>query len=101
MNPRPLLPMLLLALPLATQAATQAAPPDPEEGRRLVEQHCQSCHKDDLYTRPGRKIGNWNQLRNQVQRCELSLGLKWFDSEIESVTHHLDREFYRFGSAGR
>ncbi len=91
------LPLLLLALPLASQAS----PPDAANGKTLVEQSCQSCHQDQIYTRPDHKVTNWNKLRNQVQRCELSLGLKWFDTDIEDVTLYLDQQFYKFEPAGK
>jgi len=94
-------PRSLLALPLLTLTlAAEAAPPDAAAGKQRVDEHCQSCHKEEIYTRPERKMTNRNRLRNQVQRCEMALGLQWFDSDIEDVTHYLDQQYYRFGQGG-
>ena len=32
----------------------------------------------------------------QVQRCELSLGLKWFEEDIDDVTAYLNSNYYNF-----
>jgi hypothetical protein len=37
-----------------------------------------------------------NGLDQQVQRCELSLGLKWFDDDIENVAAYLNQTYYHF-----
>jgi hypothetical protein len=85
------LPALLLSLPaLSAQAA------DPEAGHTLVHEHCISCHHSEVYTRPNRRVQDLNQLRTQVRRCELSLGLKWFDEEIDNATAYLNQNYYKF-----
>jgi hypothetical protein len=73
-----------------------AEEPDPVAGERLVERHCQGCHQSEVYTRADRRIRNLNQLRNQVQRCEQNLALKWFDTDIEDVTAYLNQAYYGF-----
>ena len=87
----------LLLLPTAVIAA------DAEKGKSLHAQHCVGCHAgltagepDRLYTRADRKVKTLDGLRKQVQRCELNLGLKWFDDDIDSVTTYLNGTFYRF-----
>ncbi|MCP4450195.1 MAG: cytochrome c, partial [Planctomycetes bacterium] len=35
-------------------------------------------------------------LTSQVQRCELSLGLKWFDEDVDDVAGYLNQQFYKF-----
>ncbi|MCU0937070.1 MAG: cytochrome c [Gammaproteobacteria bacterium] len=87
----------LLVLPLIATAA------DAEKGKALHQEHCVGCHTgltggnpDRLYTRTDRKVKSLDGLRKQVQRCELNLGLKWFDDDIDSVTTYLNGAFYRF-----
>lgn len=89
-------PMLktLLALPLLIGGSLQAA--DTEEAKTLVDQHCYQCHGTELYTRTDRKVKSLEGLHRQVQRCELALGLKWFDEEIAGVANYLNTEYYKF-----
>ena len=35
-------------------------------------------------------------LQKQVRRCELNLGLKWFDDDISNVVSYLNDTYYRF-----
>lgn len=65
-------------------------------GAELHQQHCTSCHDDGVYTRPDHRVTTLEGLRKQVQRCELSLGLKWFDEDIEAVTSYLNDNYYKF-----
>ncbi len=74
-----------------------------ESGQALHDKQCVSCHTSMtnnnpsfLYTRPNRKVKDMSGLQNQVQRCELQLGLGWFDSEISAVTGYLNQAFYHF-----
>ena len=58
------------ALPVAATA---------DNGAKLHQEHCTSCHNDSVYTRKDRRVTSLAGLKKQVQRCELSQGLKWFD----------------------
>ena len=79
---------------LSAAAATQAG--DPHAGKALVDKDCTSCHGSEIYTRPDRKVNSLDGLKKQVRRCELMLGLKWFDDQIDDVTSHLNDSFYKF-----
>lgn len=94
--------LVVMALLLAAHGTAGAA--DPARGKTLHESHCVACHTsltggkpDSLYTRPDRRVTNRAGLKEQVRRCELSLGLRWFDEDIEDVTGFLNRDFYGFG----
>jgi hypothetical protein len=88
---------MIVTLLLAGCSGIAAADgPDPAAGQALVDAHCQGCHKTEVYTRPNRRIQDLGQLRNQVQRCEQNLGLKWFDTDIEDVTAYLNQTYYGF-----
>jgi hypothetical protein len=76
--------------------AAPAIAADVQEGKGLVDEHCYSCHGDEVYTRADRKVNSLEALQKQVQRCELALGLRWFDDQIDDVTAYLNQSFYRF-----
>jgi len=84
--------LLLLTATQALQAA-----PDPDRGKQLHDAHCMQCHDTSVYTRENRRIHDPAGLEKQVRRCELSLGLRWFDEDVKSVVRYLDDSFYRFG----
>lgn len=88
-----------LQLSLATLLlipAAQADAADTAHGQALVQQHCMACHDNGVYTRPNRRVTSLDGLQKQVRRCELSLGLKWFDEDINAVTGYLNESFYKF-----
>jgi hypothetical protein len=35
-------------------------------------------------------------LERQVRRCETTIGLRWFDEDIQDVVGYLNRHYYRF-----
>ena len=77
-------------------AAVQVQAADLKAGQALHEQHCLSCHDSGVYTRADRKVKSPEGLRKQVQRCELSLGLSWYDEDVDNVAHYLDQTYYKF-----
>ncbi|WJW76323.1 cytochrome c [Thiohalobacter sp. IOR34] len=87
-----LIPILLLLL-TATAPATAA---DPEAGRSLHDAHCLRCHDDGVYRRSERRVEDLDGLHRQVRRCEQSLGLRWFDNQLEDVVQYLNKRYYRF-----
>lgn len=69
---------------------------DTSNGQKLHDANCMKCHDDGMYTREDRFIKDRKALRTQVQRCELNLGLQWFDEQIDDVTNYLDQTYYKF-----
>jgi hypothetical protein len=65
-------------------------------GKKLQQKNCMSCHDDGMYSREDRFIKKMSSLRTQVQRCESTLGLTWFDEEVNDVTAYLNESFYHF-----
>ncbi len=88
------LPLSLAAMLLIPVMHAGAA--DIARGQSLVQQHCMACHDNGIYTRPNRRVTSLPGLQKQVRRCELSLGLKWFDDDINDVTAYLNDTFYKF-----
>jgi cytochrome c553 len=78
----------------AISQATTAA--DTDHGQNLEKEHCSSCHDDSMYTREKRRVTTLDGLQNQVRRCELNLGLKWFDDDINDVVTYLNNQYYKF-----
>lgn len=87
-------PMAILLLVLSVAPVSYAA--EENNGKALYEENCLSCHTEEVLTRPDRRIKNLKQLHDQVRRCELSLGLRWFDEDIDRVTKHLNDNYYKF-----
>jgi len=85
---------------LATLSLLAASNPllaaDINNGKQLQQKNCMSCHDDSMYTRDERRVKNLAGLRTQVQRCESTLGLTWFDDEVDDVTAYLNQSFYKF-----
>jgi len=90
---KPLAALLTLSL-LAAGKPLLAA--DIENGKKLQQKNCMSCHDDSMYTRDNRRVNSLSALRTQVQRCESTLGLTWFDEEVDDVTAYLNQSFYKF-----
>jgi mono/diheme cytochrome c family protein len=67
-----------------------------ENAQELYDQHCIACHGPEIYTRAERKVTSLTGLERQVQRCELALGLKWFDEDIADMTEFLNEHYYHF-----
>lgn len=94
MNAKPSYLMGLFTLCVASGATIAAPPQDGAEA--LYEEHCVKCHGSEVYTREDRKVSSYDGLVRQVQRCELSLQLTWFDDEIKDVADYLNGRFYHF-----
>ena len=81
---------------LAAIVALPAAAEQTETAKDLYDQNCVRCHGTEVYTREDRKVTSLQGLERQVRRCELALGLKWFDDDITDVTNYLNEHFYHF-----
>jgi mono/diheme cytochrome c family protein len=65
-------------------------------GAELHAANCTSCHDDAVYKRKDHRVTSMAGLKKQVQRCEQSLGLKWFDEDIDDVAAYLNSTYYHF-----
>ncbi len=91
---------LLLSLSLSSVVA---ADNEIENGQKLHDDNCNTCHQSMfdgdphlIYIRENRRATDFSKLQNQVQRCSLNLRLNWFDTEINSVASYLNQAFYKF-----
>ncbi|MCI0399695.1 MAG: cytochrome c [Gammaproteobacteria bacterium] len=71
---------------------------DVRHGQDLHDQNCLHCHDTSQYTRPNHRIKTLEGLRKQVERCELSLELQWFEEDIEDVVAYLNATYYQFNN---
>ena len=88
-------PVILAALVLSTSTG-QVYAADIKNGKQLQQANCMSCHDDGMYTREDRKVTTLDGLNKQVRRCELTLGLQWFDDDVSDVSAYLNDGFYKF-----
>ena len=70
---------------------------DVNNGMILHQENCLRCHQSEMYTRDDRKVKTFEQLKKQVQQCELAIELGWFEEEVEDVTGYLNVAYYMFG----
>ncbi len=87
------LPMILTTVLLA---AGSASAEDIDSGKALLQQNCQHCHNDSVYKRDKKLVKDYSTLLKQVNRCQLSLELQWFDEDITNVSAHLNTTYYHF-----
>lgn len=69
---------------------------DIDNGDDLHFSNCTGCHDASVYTRDDRRVRNLVQLRTQVRFCKDTLGLTWFDDEVEDVIGYLNKTYYHF-----
>jgi cytochrome c553 len=77
-------------------ALGQANAFDLAAGKAQVEENCTACHGSEVYTRKERRVTRRQGLSTQVQRCQLSLDLNWFEDEVENSAEHLNQTYYHF-----
>ncbi len=81
---------------LGILAASPLHAADISHGKSLQQENCMGCHDDGMYTRENRRVSSLDSLAKQVRRCEMALGLKWFDEDIAAVTEYLNTTYYKY-----
>jgi cytochrome c2 len=76
---------------------------DVKRGEELHAKNCVSCHTSmvggngsTLYTRADRRVNSLDQLITQVNFCETTLELRWFEEDVMAVVEYLNRNYYKF-----
>ena len=69
---------------------------DIENGDDLHFANCTGCHDESVYTRDNRNVRSLERLGKQVRFCKDTLGLTWFDDEVEDVVEYLNKTYYHF-----
>lgn len=88
--------LLFVAQPLYADVAT---------GQELHDTHCISCHagrfegdETRIYTRPNRRVKDYNGLISMVTQCRDRFDHSWFDDETLDVVNFLNQEYYHYPS---
>lgn len=63
---------------------------------RLINQQCMSCHGNEIYSSPNRKVKNLAQLEKQLGRCNHVIGQKMDMDTITQLMNYLNRKYYKF-----
>ncbi len=69
---------------------------DPANGQQLHDENCTHCHNTEIFSRQSRIVKDLPQLKKQVNRCQISLELQWFEEDITDVSAYLNQNFYKF-----
>jgi hypothetical protein len=72
--------------------STRAA--DIENGNDLHFEHCTGCHDSSVYTRGNRNVRDLAGLGRQVRFCRDTIGVTWFDDEVDDVIEYLNQTYY-------
>lgn len=81
--------LLLLSATLGVQA-------EPDRGEALVQQSCQRCHDNSIFTRPNSIIFSLSALEKRVRFCESMAHAGWSEQDYKAVVDYLNRTFYHF-----
>jgi hypothetical protein len=84
------------SLMLALLTATPAGAGDIENGRALHQESCTGCHDASVYVRENRRVTDLAGLGKQVRFCKNTIGISWFDDEVDDVIDYLNHEYYHF-----
>ena len=86
--------LIIITALLALSTTTNA---EAAKGQQLHDQNCMKCHGTEVYTRENRMVTSRDALVKQVKRCQLNLGVQWFNEDVNAVVQYLDQTFYKFG----
>jgi hypothetical protein len=85
------------AAPAAPKAMpAQTTKPKIPDGKLLMNKHCVTCHKSEVYTAKNRKVVTLETLKATVAKCSDASKTNWTDKEKETVVHYLNRTYYKF-----
>jgi hypothetical protein len=62
----------------------------------LVNQQCTSCHGNEIYTSPNRKVKNLVQLEKQLHRCNHVIGNQMDMDTVTRLMNYLNKKYYKF-----
>lgn len=74
------------------------APPVPQRGQMLYENHCTSCHESVVHIRGNRRTKSLTELRRRVSQWATHLRLGWGMGDVEEVASFLNDHYYKFES---
>ncbi len=57
---------------------------------------CTGCHNSTVYTRRNHSVKSYPQLQSRVAMCDANLGTKLFPEDMQSLTDHVNDNYYKF-----
>ena len=70
--------------------------PDVTHGKALHDKKCMSCHDNRQYTRSGRIIHTFEDLRARVEFCDSAANAGFSSDDLGDVVEYLNVNFYKF-----
>ncbi len=92
------LALALFSLTLSS-TVTQAAEEHP--GKPLVDNACQRCHDNAIYTRDKSILHNFSDLKARIEFCESASGHAWSNTQRNQVVDYLNQSYYHFPSQSK
>ena len=62
----------------------------------LMIEQCSSCHGNEVYTRPDRRVSNLMQLEKQLHRCNHVIAEKMDANTVTDLMDYLNKRYYKF-----
>ncbi|MHB8533887.1 MAG: c-type cytochrome [Sulfuricaulis sp.] len=84
----------LITLSVSAQAAT--LPGNAEQGKKLHDAKCMSCHNDSVYTRKDRHVTSLKGLHDQVGACGHMADVTLGKTQVDDLVKYLNQNFYKF-----
>lgn len=88
--------MVVALFVLAAGAALAQDRVPQARGDLLYSTFCVDCHTTQMHWRDKRIATDLPGLRAQVRRWQGNIGQNWEQKDIDEVTNHLNRTFYKF-----
>lgn len=87
---------LLSILFIITAAISLPGYADNVTGKALVDQACQQCHDNGMYSRSNSILQSYPELQARVEFCENASKAHWGDAQINQVIEYLNDTYYKF-----
>lgn len=65
-------------------------------GKVLVDNQCQRCHDNSIFTRRDSIIHSYPELQARVEFCENASKAHWNEEQINQVIEYLNDTYYKF-----
>jgi len=65
-------------------------------GKALIDNSCQRCHDNAIYTREKSILHSFPDLQARVEFCESASGHAWSSAQRGQVIDYLNQTFYHF-----
>jgi mono/diheme cytochrome c family protein len=86
----------LIAMLFASAFLCQTSFAADSAGKTLVDQNCQACHDNGIFTRSNSIIHSYPELQARVEFCDGAAKTHFTDEQINQVVEYLNDTFYKF-----